>query len=759
MNKLKKMLARFLSVILLVAMLSTTASAYYGYHQAYASSSYSWWADLGASTAYNYITFSPSTTGYYSFYSDSKSYGDPYGYLVSPSYYSTVLNSLGNAGCANSTASAYSLAYDDDSNGNGDFRFDYQCYAGQTYYFIAAKHCTPSTYGIARIGSPSYYSVTLNRDGGSGGSASYYNYNSTAWLASNSSSSTSYISPPTRQDYVFTGYYTGRNSTGTRCIESNGYLNSNAYRSGTLYAGWQQNIYTLTFNNQGVPSTTSTITAGSSIPANVTVPTRIGYNFNGYYSAAAGGTQHYSPNGALTSALTMSGNNTLYAQWSPAVFSISYEGMDGATMSPQPTTHTYNTATTIPAPSRTDGYNFTGWVVNGGSVKEKNLTLSATGYTAEVTLKANWVKQTDAEVENPDGILTSDNISQEDLNKIFENPVGNSADGVTQDELNSSDSVKLSLKVANIAGSVSGEEDIKNATNGEVVKFFDVSVTKEVTKGADVTTTELKEVPQPIEIRIPLSGDMANKSSYQVLRYHTYTEVKDGEDTIVAETHQIDNDTGKGEYFTADGNELVLHTRLFSTYAIAAGQSSVVADGALGEGANTPKKEFDVQARVSQNDINAIYKIDVSWGPMVFAYTTSRQWDPNNHIYMGASYDWAPTSFEGGNNEISLASHSNADVNVDFSFMAEPNQLTGVDVSFREVNSDTAPMVNRYFLPKVPQESAAAPEIQSYLWLQGTPTTLPAPTPPSGGESDIAKVGVISVTISADQNPILTPKN
>ncbi|MEG2421426.1 MAG: InlB B-repeat-containing protein, partial [Oscillospiraceae bacterium] len=586
-----------------------------------------------------------------------------------------------------------------------------------------------------------------------------------AWLSSNSSSPTGYISPPTRPGYTFTGYFTSA-SGGTQYVASNGALmNSAGYLgSQTLYARWEQNVYTLTFNNQGVANTSTTIAYNENIPTTAAVPTRTGYKFNGYYSAASGGTQHYNSDGTLKTTLTMSDNQTLYAQWTANTYTITYGGLEGATLTSQPVTHTFNAATVIPSPTKTD-YTFMGWYVNGGKTLNRDLTLSPTGYTGNIALTANWKKKTDATVDNTDKILTSDNISKEDLQKIFDAPVEDATKGVTAAELNNSASVNLTLKVTGITGTATGEDAIKKETNGEVVKFFDVKVVKEVTApGGQVTTTTLTEVPSTITIRIPLTGDMADKSSYQVLRYHSYTENKDGQTNTINETHKLLDGANSGEYCavekaaTGTGSEMVIKTRLFSTYAIAAGQTSLAGNGTLGEGTNTDGSGVDVQARMAQNGTIPVYKIDVAWGPMVFEYTTSREWDPNNHVYLGASYDWAKKSFENGNNRVSLANHSNADVNVDFAFAREKGQLDGVDVSFREINSETAPAVSHYYLQKVPQESADAPLIQSFLWLRGTPKVLPGTIPPVGGESALAKVGVIQVTIAAQQKPILTPK-
>ena len=73
----------------------------------------------------------------------------------------------------------------------------------------------------------------------------------------------------------------------------------------------------------------------------------------------------------------------------PNKYSIKYSGLEGATLSNQPTTHTYGKATTIGNPTKT-GYTFAGWKINGGTTAKKPLTLGATSYTADISLEAAW---------------------------------------------------------------------------------------------------------------------------------------------------------------------------------------------------------------------------------------------------------------------------------------------------------------------------------------------------------------------------------
>lgn len=112
--------------------------------------------------------------------------------------------------------------------------------------------------------------------------------------------------------------------------------------------------------------------------------TRIGYTFNGWYTAQTGGSR--------VSYMTSSqyGDQAVYARWTPNSYGISYTNMSGASYGAyKPYSHTYGTDTTVSDPSKA-GYEFTGWKVNGASVPVKNLTLGAEDYTSAITLTAVW---------------------------------------------------------------------------------------------------------------------------------------------------------------------------------------------------------------------------------------------------------------------------------------------------------------------------------------------------------------------------------
>ena len=80
----------------------------------------------------------------------------------------------------------------------------------------------------------------------------------------------------------------------------------------------------VTLNRQGGHSGTYSVTAtyGSAL-RKITVPTRTGYTFGGYYTAVnGGGTQYYTASGASARTWDKTADTTLYAKWTPTAYCV-----------------------------------------------------------------------------------------------------------------------------------------------------------------------------------------------------------------------------------------------------------------------------------------------------------------------------------------------------------------------------------------------------------------------------------------------------
>ncbi len=96
--------------------------------------------------------------------------------------------------------------------------------------------------------------------------------------------------PPTRTGHTFNGWFTA--ASGGSEITAGAAHGQNA--DFTLYAQWTANTLDVTYNSQGGSNVTDgdvTTTTGGSIATLPTDPTRDGYTFTGWFTAASGGSE------------------------------------------------------------------------------------------------------------------------------------------------------------------------------------------------------------------------------------------------------------------------------------------------------------------------------------------------------------------------------------------------------------------------------------------------------------------------------------
>ena len=181
---------------------------------------------------------------------------------------------------------------------------------------------------------------------------------------------------PTRTGYTFTGWYTA--TTGGTKV----YSTTKLSKSTTLYAQWKKTTYNITLNaNGGSVGTTKLVVEYGKTLGTMPTPTRTGYTFTGWYTAATGGTKVYSTTKPTKSM-------TLYAQWKIKIYTINFDGNGGTVGVEKKWVDHGNAMNFMPTPKR-DGYTFTGWYTakTGGSK-----VYSTTKVTKNMTLYAQWKK-------------------------------------------------------------------------------------------------------------------------------------------------------------------------------------------------------------------------------------------------------------------------------------------------------------------------------------------------------------------------------
>ena len=123
-----------------------------------------------------------------------------------------------------------------------------------------------------------------------------------------------------------------------------------------------------------------------------------GYTFSQVQINNGGTTTTISAADIASKTYTLTSNVTITPIWTPNTYNITYKDQGNVTFSGthasgHPTTHTYGTATTLKSPTK-NNYTFGGWFTSSNCSGSAISSLSATGYTADITLYAKWTINT-----------------------------------------------------------------------------------------------------------------------------------------------------------------------------------------------------------------------------------------------------------------------------------------------------------------------------------------------------------------------------
>lgn len=171
----------------------------------------------------------------------------------------------------------------------------------------------------------------------------------------------------------------------------------------------------------------------ASVPT--TPPQRTGYDFDGWYTQAEGGTKY-------TFTEAVSSNITLYAHWNAHSHTVTLENDENK----ETNSYDYGSSVSVPTPTKKTGYNFNHWEVTvpdgetapslNGPDENGNYSFSMPDY--DITLTAKWTQK---DVIDPDvdlkfdavtGEVTSNNtqVNADDIiNRKFYDDKGNEVPG------------------------------------------------------------------------------------------------------------------------------------------------------------------------------------------------------------------------------------------------------------------------------------------------------------------------------------------
>ncbi len=220
------------------------------------------------------------------------------------------------------------------------------------------------------------------------------------------------IITPTKAGYSFQGYYTEENGGGSIYYNEVGQAMREWDLVGdkTLYAYWTPKVYTISFDRQGGNGGTSSVRAeyNAAMPS-ISTPTRLGYNFQGYFTGMNGsGNKYYNANGTSVRNCNFTSNTTLYAHWTGISYSVRYNSNLSPNTTSSQSGFTYGISQALQRNTfvRT-GYIFKGWAtsVDGGVVYYDGVSVSklTTSHASTVDLYAVWQAKTYTLTANANG--------------------------------------------------------------------------------------------------------------------------------------------------------------------------------------------------------------------------------------------------------------------------------------------------------------------------------------------------------------------
>lgn len=152
--------------------------------------------------------------------------------------------------------------------------------------------------------------------------------------------------------------------------------------------------HTITLNKNGGTGGSNSVTinegtAQGSYP-DITLPTKTGYSFNGYWSATSGGTQYYNKDGNSVRNFDLTSDATWYAQWIANTYTVTYNKGDATSgTAPSAQTKTYDVSLTLQT--------------NSGNLAHSNTSGSDSKTDQKITLSYNLNGGTSAAIANTTG--------------------------------------------------------------------------------------------------------------------------------------------------------------------------------------------------------------------------------------------------------------------------------------------------------------------------------------------------------------------
>ncbi len=213
------------------------------------------------------------------------------------------------------------------------------------------------------------------------------------------------LATASRQGYSFAGWYRE-----AACRSAVGSIIASPYIDMTLYAKWNPNTYSIHFDKNDYSATGTMRDMSVRYGANARL-TSNGFRkknntFSGWNTEKDGSGISYT-NGQIINNLTSEQGEaiTLYAQWTPYSYKITYYLNKGTLPEDAPMGYSYGDEFELPTPTR-DNYTFLGWYTDKKLSASKQFTSITATTAGNITLYAKWKLDVIGEVGVPDEYIS-----------------------------------------------------------------------------------------------------------------------------------------------------------------------------------------------------------------------------------------------------------------------------------------------------------------------------------------------------------------
>ena len=156
----------------------------------------------------------------------------------------------------------------------------------------------------------------------------------------------------------------------------------------TITAEYAVDTKTVSWVVDGAGFATTTCTVGQSYVLPGKVPTKSGYDFAGWYTAASGGTR-------VTASTSFSATSatTLYAHWTRTSIKVTFNANGGSVATSSKSVTIGSTYGTLPTPTMDEDHLFGGWYTSASGGTQVTASTKVTA-TSDQTLYAHWTERT-----------------------------------------------------------------------------------------------------------------------------------------------------------------------------------------------------------------------------------------------------------------------------------------------------------------------------------------------------------------------------